>query len=43
MADKTLDRKLPVSDRRWHVAEDHVPYDSENELSPPGCHVLVPI
>ena len=34
--EKTLERKLPVSDRRWHVAEDHEPYGSENELCPPG-------
>jgi hypothetical protein len=34
--EKTLERKLPASDRRWHVAEDHVPYGSESELCPPG-------
>ena len=34
--EKTLERKLPASDRRWHVTEPHEPYASENELCPPG-------
>ncbi|MFW6413769.1 MAG: hypothetical protein ACOCZS_00585, partial [Verrucomicrobiota bacterium] len=34
--EKTLERKLPVSDRRWQVAESQEPYGSENELCPPG-------
>ena len=34
--EKTLERKLPVSDRRWHVEEDHVAYGSERELCPSG-------
>ena len=29
--EKALERKLPASDRRWHVAEDHIPYGSESE------------
>ncbi len=24
--EKTLKKKIPVSDRRWHVEEDHVAY-----------------
>ena len=35
-SEKTLEKKLPVSDRRWHVAEERVPYDSESESCPPG-------
>jgi hypothetical protein len=34
--EKTLEKKLPVADRRWQVAEDHPPYGSESELCPPG-------
>jgi len=34
--ERTLERNLPVSDRRWDVAEDHIPYGSEGELCPPG-------
>jgi len=34
--ERTLEQKLPAGDRRWHVAEDHVPYGTENELCPPG-------
>lgn len=34
--EKTLERKLPANDRRWHVAEGHVTYGSEHELCPPG-------
>ena len=34
--ERTLEQKLPASDRRWHVAEDHAPYGTENELCPPG-------
>ena len=34
--EKTLERKLPVSDRRWLVEEDHVAYGLERELCPPG-------
>ena len=34
--EKTLERKLPASDRRWHVAEGHVPYGSDSELCPRG-------
>ena len=34
--EKTLERKLPVSDRRWHVTEAREPYGDEDELSPPG-------
>ncbi len=34
--EKTLERKLPAGDRRWHVAEAHEPYGSEDERCPPG-------
>ncbi len=34
--EKTLERKLPVSDRRWHVAEPCEPYASVSERCPPG-------
>lgn len=34
--EKTLEKKLPASARRWHVAEDRVPYGSESELCPTG-------
>ena len=34
--EKTLERKLPAKDRRWHVAEQHETYGSETELSQPG-------
>ena len=34
--EKTLERKLPDTDRRWHVAENHEPYGSENLLCPSG-------
>ncbi len=34
--EKTLERKLPPSDRRWYVAEDHTPYGSGSDLSPHG-------
>ncbi len=34
--EKTLERKLPVSARRWHVTEAREPYGDEDELSPPG-------
>jgi len=36
MGEKTLEKKLPVKDRRWHVAEKHESYGSESELCPPG-------
>lgn len=34
--ERTLERKLPAGDRRWHVAEAHLQYGSECELCPPG-------
>jgi four helix bundle protein len=34
--EKALGKGLPVSDRRWEVAEDHAPYGSESELCPSG-------
>ena len=34
--EKTLENKIPVSDRRWHVEEDHVAYGSEHALCPSG-------
>ncbi len=34
--EKTLEKKIPVSDRRWHVEEDHVAYGSESALCPSG-------
>ena len=30
--EKTLERKVPGSDRRWQVAEDPLTYDVSNEL-----------
>ena len=34
--EKTLEKKLPAKDRRWHVTEDQEPYESKSELCPPG-------
>ena len=34
--EKTLEKKLPPGDRRWHVAEGHAPYGSETDVCPPG-------
>ena len=34
--EKTLERKLPVGDRRWRLAEDNAPYGSESELCRPA-------
>ncbi len=34
--EKTLEKKIPVSDRHWHVEEDHVAYGSERALCPSG-------
>ncbi len=34
--EKTLERKLPSSDRRWRMTESREQYNAENELSPPG-------
>ena len=34
--EKALEKKIPVSDRRWHVEEDHVAYGSESALCPSG-------
>jgi four helix bundle protein len=34
--ERTLEKKIPPSDRRWHVAEDRGSYGSESELCPPG-------
>ena len=34
--EKTLERKIPERDRRWHVAEDHASYGSESEQCSPG-------
>lgn len=34
--ERTLEQKLPTSERRWQVGEDREAYGSETELSPPG-------
>ena len=34
--ERALEKKLPPSDRRWHVAEDQIPYGSDAELCLPG-------
>lgn len=34
--EKTLERKIPVSDRRWQVAEETPPYGSTDERIPSG-------
>jgi four helix bundle protein len=34
--EKTLERKLPEADRRWHVAESHVSYDPSSDACSPG-------
>ena len=34
--EKTLEKKLPPRDRRWHVSEDLAVYASDMELCPPG-------
>ncbi len=37
--EKTLERKLPERDRRWHVAEESALYGSKDELCPSGWPV----
>ena len=34
--EKTLERKLPVSDRRWQVGEEEPAYGPSSELASPG-------
>lgn len=34
--EKTLETKLPPTDRRWRIAEEDAPYDAESEFCPPG-------
>jgi four helix bundle protein len=34
--EKTLERKLPVSERRWHVAEETPEYEQPREIDLPG-------
>lgn len=34
--EKTLEKKLPAHERRWHVAEDPAPYALEMESAPAG-------
>jgi four helix bundle protein len=34
--EKTLERKLPPTDRRWQIAEERETYGDESEYCPPG-------
>jgi hypothetical protein len=34
--EKTLEKKLPPRDRRWHVEEPEVSYAADTEQCPPG-------
>lgn len=40
--EKTLEKKLPPKDRRWHTAEDTIPYGNESELSSDGWPESIP-
>ena len=34
--EKALEKKLPVKERRWEVAEAHTEYGNNEGTSPPG-------